>query len=323
MAAAGKEQQAEKEVAARVGPWFTLYADGSVLRKSPLPHRASDGRTSKDVSINKERGQWARIFLPSAAAASGGDQLPVVLYFHGGAMLWGGPEWDYCHSFCEAMAARSGAVWVSASYRLAPENRLPTPIDDGAAALGWLVRSVQEEEEPWLGRADVSRLFLAGESAGGVIAHHVVAAGSTDIPVRGVILIHPGFFNYRKRSQEEVECYQDDFMSWDMADASVPLLLPPGRPLSDASPVLNPIPAIASSSGFRFPPRTLVALAERDALHFLGLHYVQALRDAGHHVEHIVSPGVGHVFFIYLPDSEQALTLMDTIANFITRGENA
>jgi acetyl esterase/lipase len=114
MAAAGKEQ-AEKEVAARVGPCFTLFADGSVVRKSPLPHRASDGRTSKDVSINKEQGQWARIFLPSAtasasASASGGDLLPVVLYFHGGGMLFGGPEWDNFHRFCEAMAARSGAV---------------------------------------------------------------------------------------------------------------------------------------------------------------------------------------------------------------------
>jgi acetyl esterase/lipase len=254
--------------------------------------------------------------------------LPVVLYFHGGGMLFGGPEWDNFHSFCEAMAARSRAVWVSANYRLAPEHRLPTPIDDGSAALRWLVRSLREGEEPhWLGRADLSRLFVAGESAGGVIAHHVAAAAATaaiPIPIRGVILIHPGFFDCMDRTQQELDCFQDEYMSWDMADACVPLLLPPGRPLSDACPVLNPVPAIlASPSSFRFPPRTLVALADRDALHFLALRYIHALGLAGLHVEHIVSHGMGHVFYIYLPHSQHALTLMDTIATFIREGENA
>ena len=106
-------------------------------------------------------------------------------------------------------------------------------------------------------------------------------------------------------------------MSWDMADACIQLTLPADYPV-DTNPYFNPIPAISGlGPKFGFPPKSLVALADHDALHFFVLEYIKALRNVGHHVEELISHGVGHVFFINQPESEQTHTLKNTIVKFI------
>ncbi|RLN12591.1 putative carboxylesterase 7 [Panicum miliaceum] len=69
--------------------------------------------------------------------------------------------------------AAAGAVAVSVNYRLAPEHPLPAAYDDAWAALQWTVSSCLSGPEPWLAdHGDAKRIFLAGDSAGGNIAHN-------------------------------------------------------------------------------------------------------------------------------------------------------
>ncbi|GLJ46803.1 hypothetical protein SUGI_0987030 [Cryptomeria japonica] len=59
---------------------------------------------------------------------------------------------------------------------MASEHRVPCAYDNSVAALHWLQLQALAAEgaEPWLhSHADFSRVFIAGESAGGNIAHHV------------------------------------------------------------------------------------------------------------------------------------------------------
>lgn len=63
--------------------------------------------------------------------------LPLVLFMHGGGFVLGDP--DTHDSICSAIAHHANGVGCAVDYRRAPEARFPAPIDDGAAALEWLL----------------------------------------------------------------------------------------------------------------------------------------------------------------------------------------
>jgi acetyl esterase len=121
----------------------------------------------------------ARLYAPSDA------ELPVLLYLHGGGFTIGGLETH--DSLCRQLALRSGGAVVALDYRLAPEHRFPTAVDDSWAAMQWLA-----EQGATLG-VDGSRLAVGGDSAGGTLAA-VCALHARDIglPLALQLLITPG-----------------------------------------------------------------------------------------------------------------------------------
>ena len=76
--------------------------------------------------------------LPARLYAPSDDALPVLLYLHGGGFTIGNLETH--DSLCRQLALRSGAAVVALDYRLAPEHRFPTAVDDCWAALQALAR---------------------------------------------------------------------------------------------------------------------------------------------------------------------------------------
>lgn len=91
-----------------------------------------------------------------------GDNLPLVVYFHGGCFVSGG--FDTHEQQLRQIAHLSGAIVVAVSYRLAPEFSYPTAHDDSFAA----VQYIREHAKSW--GADVNNISLVGDSAGGHIA---------------------------------------------------------------------------------------------------------------------------------------------------------
>lgn len=87
-----------------------------------------------------------------------GAPHPVVLYLHGGAFRILSKD---THRSLALPFARHGCLVFNCNYRLAPQHPFPAALEDAAAALEYVVR-----EAPRLG-GDLSRLVLAGESAGG------------------------------------------------------------------------------------------------------------------------------------------------------------
>ncbi|XDA98412.1 alpha/beta hydrolase [Sulfitobacter sp. LCG007] len=82
----------------------------------------------------------------------------VLLYFHGGAFVFGSPE---THAALVArLARRAGVAAVLPRYRLAPEHPFPAALDDALSAFdGLLAEGVAPE-----------RIVLGGDSAGGGLA---------------------------------------------------------------------------------------------------------------------------------------------------------
>lgn len=121
----------------------------------------------------------ARLYAPDTG------RLPVVLYLHGGGFVIGGL--DTHDSLCRQIALHSGAAVVALDYRLAPEHRFPTAVDDAWAALRWLAAQAAS-----LG-LDGSRLAVAGDSAGGTLAATcAIHARDIGLPLAAQVLITPG-----------------------------------------------------------------------------------------------------------------------------------
>ena len=136
----------------------------------------------------------ARLYAPSH------DRLPVLLYLHGGGFVIGGLETH--DSLCRQLALRSGAAVLALDYRLAPEHRFPTAVDDAWSAMRWLA-GVRPSGGAATGSAAMSgantlgldggRLAVGGDSAGGTLAATcAVHARDIGLPLALQLLITPG-----------------------------------------------------------------------------------------------------------------------------------
>jgi acetyl esterase len=99
-----------------------------------------------------------RIYSPPRNSGS----VPGVLYMHGGGFISG--DVDLFDADCLRLADRINVVVASVDYRLAPEHRYPTPLEDCYASLCWLASVARS-----LG-IDPERLAVSGESSGAGLA---------------------------------------------------------------------------------------------------------------------------------------------------------
>jgi acetyl esterase/lipase len=88
---------------------------------------------------------------------------PVLVYQHGGALIFGTPR-EVAEDLRELCRAE-GYILVAAEYRLAPEVKLPQIVEDVQDCMRWVAK-----KGPALFHADASRIVVAGGSAGGYLA---------------------------------------------------------------------------------------------------------------------------------------------------------
>lgn len=92
-----------------------------------------------------------------------GEKRPVYMNFHGGGWVFGNLDTD--QEFCKMIAHKLGCVVFDVDYRLAPEFRHPTQVQDTWAAFQWMRE--QKAEQYGL---DLDRVAVGGASAGGHLA---------------------------------------------------------------------------------------------------------------------------------------------------------
>jgi len=288
------------------------------------PRPDASGVSSADVTIDASRGLWARVFAPSAPAPAAHDApLPVVVYFHGGgfvALSAASRPYDaLCREICRAL----GAVVVSVDYRLAPRHRFPAAYDDGVAALRYLGASSALPGVP--AAIDLSSCFLAGDSAGGNIAHHVAqrwAAAPTPTPptsspsvslrVAGVILVQP-FFGGEERTGAEVALDKAcRSLSVAAADYYWREFLPEGATRDHAAAHVCGEDAEVAES---FPP-AMVVIGGFDLLKDWQARYVEALRGKGKPVKVVEYPDAIHGFHAF-PEIADTGKLVEEMKLFV------
>ncbi|XP_074353578.1 putative carboxylesterase 18 [Apium graveolens] len=277
-----------------------------------------NGVMTYDVTVDPTRDLWFRVYVPTATAAS----LPVIIYFHGGGFVLFSPHLRLHDDFCRRLAGGVVAIVVSVNYRLAPEHKYPAQHVDGFDVLKFIDGKKQMLPE----NADLANCFLAGDSAGGNIAHHVAKTVcesyfGENIKVRGLVAIQP-FFGGEERTESDksittspnilpLERLDQFWRSW------LPALEECNRD-HKAVNVTGPEAADLSTLGF---PATIVLVGGFDTLQDWQKRYYNWLKNAGIKVDLVEYPNSIHCFFLLteLPNSHQLIT---DIRRFVREQEN-
>jgi acetyl esterase len=219
----------------------------------------------------------------------------VFVWYHGGGWVIG--SIDESDTVGRKLAERTSCAVVLVEYRMAPEHRYPTAVDDSYAALEWVGANL----EAIAGSTDVP-LIVGGDSAGGnlsaVMAQRARDRGGPPIALQ--VLIYPVTDADLERPSyvdpENQLLLNRDGMIW-FWDHYVPDVSRRTEP--DASPLHHP-----DLSGL---PPAVVLTAEHDPLRDEGEDYAKRLEEAGVPVNFKRYPGQMHAFFtlVMLPGSEQ------------------
>jgi len=115
-------------------------------------------------------------------------KLPVLLFFHGGLFNTG----NIAEAYPIATALSDQVIVVCVDYPLAPQVTFPATIEVAFAALKWVAENARQ-----IG-ADVKRMFVAGEHAGGNLAAVVAMlfrdraiSFNKQVRLSGQVLINP------------------------------------------------------------------------------------------------------------------------------------
>ncbi len=110
---------------------------------------------------------------------------PVLLYLHGGGFTVGSVATHA--SLCRHLAHLAHVAVLSVDYRLAPEHKFPTAVNDAWDALQWL-----HAQAPAWG-LDPTRIAIGGDSAGGTLSIvTALQARDAGLPLRLQLLFYPG-----------------------------------------------------------------------------------------------------------------------------------
>ncbi|KAL0401255.1 UNVERIFIED_CONTAM: putative carboxylesterase 18 [Sesamum latifolium] len=184
--------------------------------------------STSDVPVDPSRNLWFRLFVP---ADGGSDKLlPLIVYFHGGGFTNFGPDSQSFDDLCSRLAAEAPAVVASVNYRLAPEHRYPCQYEDGFDALKF-INTQNYAVLP--ATTDLSRCFIAGDSAGGNIAHHVTFRACRDrheldrLKIVGLVGLQP-FFGGEERTGSELRLTSTPMLNVEHTDWMWRCFLPEG-----------------------------------------------------------------------------------------------
>ncbi|CAO2152467.1 unnamed protein product [Urochloa humidicola] len=311
----------------------TRRADGTVNRRllavldKPVPPSSTprNGVASVDLTVDPAHSLRARLFYPSAEGDGEGSgqlrrrPLPVVVFFHGGGFAYlsaSSPAYD---AACRRIARYSNAAVLSVDYRRAPEHRFPAAYDDGLAALRFLDSDPTNLPVP----LDASRCYLAGDSAGGNIAHHVARRYALDpsafrnVRLAGLIAIQP-FFGGEERTPSELRLAGAPIVNVPRTDWMWRAFLPAGADRNHEA--CSPEEAAAGLGGAPEFPKVTVVVGGYDPLQDWQRRYCDAMRREGKEVTVVEYPEAIHAFYVF-PELSEGKDLMLRIKEIVAGGE--
>ena len=198
------------------------------------------------------------------------ENLPVVMYFHGGGWVLGG--FDTHERLLRELANGAHAAIVYVNYSPSPEAKYPIPIEEAYFATLWIAKNGQTLN------LNTSRIAVAGDSVGGNMATVVAMlakerSGPIIIfqllfyPVTDASFDTDSYLKYQEGyflTREAMKWFWNNYLSDDA---------------NRKDPTVSPLQAsMKQLSGM---PRTLILVGENDVLRDEGEAYVHKLMQAG------------------------------------------
>jgi acetyl esterase len=248
-------------------------------------------RTEKVYVTGRSHSVPCRLYLPTVRDNS----APMLVYFHFGGGVVGSLE--TAHRLCGLIAREAGAPVLSVEYRLAPEHKFPTGLEDCTAAYHWVLDNAARYGAP------VGKAAVGGDSMGGNFAAVIAQAHKGAKAPALQLLIYPAvdmvsdtpsmhdFADAFPLTSETVDFFLKHYLpaDADLAD----LRLSPGR-IED---VRGLPPALIYTAGF-------------DMLLDQGEQYAKRLQEAGVRVSYKCFESLPHGFVAFptaAPAAEAAL----------------
>ncbi|TVU37549.1 hypothetical protein EJB05_10869, partial [Eragrostis curvula] len=314
------------DIAQRRDGTVNRFAFSLADRQAPARARPDKaGVRTGDVTIDAARGLSARVFSPPSAADA--PPLPVVVYFHGGGFAFFSAASVPVDAMCRRLCREAGAVVVSVNYRLAPEHPYPAAYDDGVDVLRFLGGDAGGlPADLAVPPVDLSRCYLAGDSAGGNIAHHVahrwtVTTQTSPVRLAGVVLIQP-FFGGEERTAAELRLEGvAPVVNIRRADWVWRAFLPAGADRNHSAAHVTGEAAPEPELPEGFPP-AMVVVGGFDPLQDWQRRYAAMLRRKGTAVRVVEFPEAVHGFYIF-PELADAGRIITEIKAFLEAGAGA
>ncbi|SEW33771.1 alpha/beta hydrolase [[Clostridium] fimetarium] len=215
------------------------------------------------------------------------EDIPVILFLHGGG--WVSESVETYNRICKNLADKTNHVVVSVDYRLAPEYKFPTALEDCYAVAKAIFLNNDLNIKP-------ENITLVGDSAGGNLAAalSLLARDRGEFMPKRQILIYPcvnSDFSDETPYRSVIENGMDYLLTRKNMIDYVDMYKSCDEDLQ--SPYFSPI----LTKDFSNQPKTLIITAEFDPLRDEGEAYGKKLSEAGNEVEiHRISDAL-HGFF--------------------------
>lgn len=245
--------------------------------------------------------------------APGADTSRRVLYIHGGAFIMGSPRSH--RNITNRFSEVSRAAVLAIDYRLMPEHSRMAGIEDCRKGYRWIL-----ENGP-AGPAPASRVFVAGDSAGGNLTLSLIAwVRDQSLPAPDAAVALSPATDSTLGSPSLRDNMETDAMLGPMFKglSRVP------RPLlwwlawlqarmSPRNPLVSPV--FGDLSGL---PPTLLHASEAEMLYSDSLRYVNRAVAAGSPAKLQSWPHMVHVWHMFYPQLTEACQAWEEIGRFIT-----
>jgi versiconal hemiacetal acetate esterase len=240
-----------------------------------------------------------RVYRPRNAT----QPLPVGIWTHGGGWMVGDLNSD--DALCRVICEHANSVIVNVDYRLTPEFKMPTQLQDTLTVYRWAHGNASS-----IG-GDSTKFYTIGGSAGGAlaleVANRLVKDPSKRDNIKGVAAIVPVALHWSNVPDE----YKSMYKAYEDNKSNVPIIDQESmRIFFEHSGVKADDPdvfvALDAENHKNYPPTYLVA-CEKDPLRDDAYVMEAALKKAGVPTKLDFYPGLPHYFWIFssVPESKQ------------------
>lgn len=215
-----------------------------------------------------------------------GDNVPCLIYIHGGGFVLAAAGYHYKNSMLYAKEVGCKIVFVN--YRLAPENPHPVFFEDSYAAMCWAYDHADRFG------IDRNRIGIGGDSAGSTLAVGVcMMARDRKHPIKLAFQMLPYPFLDMRNNSESCKKFTDTPM-W---NSTLSGRIAPMTKVDRSNPNYVYYSPVEAESFEGLPP-AYIETSEFDCLHDDGILYADKLRRVGVEVTLNETKGTMHGFDI-------------------------